>query len=104
MYITGLIIGLLSFAIIGLFHPIVIKGEYYFSEKIWPAFLIFGFLFLMLSFFTKAVIWSSLYGILGFTCLWSIKEIKEQTERVEKGWFPKNPDRKVPYNTDEPTK
>ncbi|MBQ5683504.1 MAG: DUF4491 family protein, partial [Peptococcaceae bacterium] len=25
---------------------------------------------------------------------WSIGELKEQRERVEKGWFPKNPNRK----------
>ena len=100
MNITGLLIGLFSFGIIGVFHPIVIKGEYYFSQKIWPVFLIFGFIFIAISFFTKSVMPSSLFGILGFTCLWSIKEIKEQTERVDKGWFPKNPNRKVPYKTD----
>lgn len=98
MYFTGLVIGLFSFVIIGLFHPIVIKGEYYFSENIWPVFLIFGLVFLVLSFMTQAVMPSSLLGILGFTCLWSIKEIKEQAERVAKGWFPKNPNRKVPYS------
>ena len=94
MHLTGLMIGLFSFIIIDVFHPIIIKGEYYFSEKIWPIFLIFGLLFLTLSFFTEPVLFASLFSILGFTCLWSIKEIKEQTERVEKGWFPKNPNRK----------
>ena len=36
---------------------------------------------------------SSLFSILSFTCFWSIVELKEQEERVAKGWFPKNPDR-----------
>ena len=28
-------------------------------------------------------------GILGVSCFWSIKELKEQEKRVAKGWFPK---------------
>ena len=35
MYFTGLIIGVATFLIIGLFHPLVIKGEYYFGTRIW---------------------------------------------------------------------
>jgi hypothetical protein len=94
MYITGVVIGLFSFAIIGAFHPIVIKGEYHFSSRIWPVFLIVGLLFLGWSVITKTVLFSSLFSILGFTCLWSIVELKEQRERVKKGWFPQNPKRK----------
>lgn len=94
MSVTGIIIGLFSFGVIGIFHPIVIKGEYYFSDKIWPLFLVAGLLFLALSAMTKMVILSSFFAILGFTCLWSIGELKEQRRRVEKGWFPKNPMKK----------
>jgi hypothetical protein len=95
MYGTGILIGLFSFAVIGVFHPIVIKGEYYFSSRIWPIFLIFGLLFLGLSVITKTVLLSALFSILGFTCLWSILELKEQRDRVKKGWFPQNPKRKA---------
>ena len=28
-------------------------------------------------------------GVLGVSCFWSIKELKEQEKRVAKGWFPK---------------
>lgn len=35
----GLIIGAATFLIIGLFHPLVIKGEYYFGVKIWWMFV-----------------------------------------------------------------
>lgn len=94
MSVTGIMIGLFSFAVIGVFHPIVIKGEYYFSDKIWPLFLISGLIFLGLSVMTKGVVFSSFFSILGFTCLWSIGELKEQRKRVEKGWFPQNPNRK----------
>ena len=37
---------------------------------------------------------SILLGLLGAGCLWSIRELKEQAKRVERGWFPKNPKRK----------
>ncbi len=90
----GVAVGALSFLIIGLFHPIVIKGEYYFSKKIWPVFLVFGILFLGWTLFVEGQILSSVLGVLGFTCLWSILELFEQEKRVEKGWFPRNPKRK----------
>ena len=32
-------------------------------------------------------------GVLGASFLWSVKELFEQEKRVEKGWFPKNPNR-----------
>lgn len=85
----GIIIAFASFFVIGIFHPIVIKGEYYFSEKIWPAFLAAGILFCEVSVFTGGII-SVLCALMGSACLWSIKELKEQTKRVQKGWFPQN--------------
>ena len=42
MNITGIIIGLATFLTIGLFHPIVIKAEYYFGRRCWWAFLLTG--------------------------------------------------------------
>lgn len=91
---TGLIIGGISFVIIGVFHPIVIKSEYYFTEKIWPVFLIGGLILCAASLFAQNTILSAALAMLGFTMLWSIKELKEQTERVRKGWFPANPKRR----------
>lgn len=89
MNFNGILIGLLTFLIIGIFHPIVIKGEYYFSKKIWPVFLIVGLIVLIISLYTSNSILSPILGVIGFTCLWSIKEIFEQEERVKKGWYPK---------------
>ena len=88
---TGVIIGVISFLTIGIFHPIVIKGEYYFSAKIWPFFLIAGVGFCVISLFVENVIGSATLSVVGFSCLWSIGELKEQEERVRKGWFPANP-------------
>ncbi len=93
MRFEGLVIGIAAFMIIGVFHPIIIKCEYYFTDKIWPVFLIAGIAMLALSCFFQQIIISAVLGILGCTCLWSIIELKEQTRRVEKGWFPKNPKR-----------
>jgi hypothetical protein len=86
-------IGVIAFGVIGVFHPIVIKAEYYFMEKIWPLFLIAGILTLALSCFVRQTILSSALGVLGCTCLWSILELRHQAKRVEKGWFSKNPKR-----------
>lgn len=38
MFFDGVIIGLASFLIIELLHPVVIKSEYYIGKKIWPVF------------------------------------------------------------------
>ena len=35
MQFNGLIMGISVFLIIGIFHPIVIKAEYYFTKKSW---------------------------------------------------------------------
>ena len=91
---SGIIIGIIAFLIIGVFHPIVIKCEYYFTWRIWPLFLIGGLLCCISSLFISHVILSGSLAVLGFAMLWSIGELKEQAERVRKGWFPENPKRK----------
>ena len=40
----GVIIGVATFLIIGLFHPLVIKAEYYIGVKSWWLFLLLGIL------------------------------------------------------------
>ena len=89
----GILIGIASLLIIGLFNPIVIKCEYYFSQRVWPLFLIAGLLLLAAALFVQGL-FSILLALVGVACLWSIREIKEQAQRVAKGWFPKNPNRK----------
>lgn len=98
MYWSGIIIGVMAFLIIGVFHPIVIKCEYYFTWRIWPLFLIGGLLCCIFSLFISNVILSGSLAVLGFSMLWSIGELKEQEERVRKGWFPENPKRKKTLN------
>lgn len=93
-HLEGLFIGICTFLIIGIFHPLVIKGEYYFGEKVKWWFLVAGILFLGASLAVDGIMASALLGVTSFSCFWSIKEVTEQVERVRKGWFPANPARK----------
>ncbi|NFB54915.1 DUF4491 family protein [Clostridium botulinum] len=40
------------------------------------------------------IVISVLLAVLGFSLFWSIGELRQQKERVKKGWFPKNPKKK----------
>ena len=93
LYFTGIIIAAACFFIIGMFHPIVIKAEYYWGTKCWWVFLLLGIGSGMASICVNNILIASLLGVFAFSSFWSIKEIFEQEERVKKGWFPKNPKR-----------
>jgi hypothetical protein len=87
--LTGIFIGLGTFLIIGLFHPLVIKGEYYFGVKCWWIFLLIGLLGLAGSVMLCDVLASALCGVTAFSSFWGIGELFQQRKRVERGWFPK---------------
>jgi hypothetical protein len=89
MLFSGILIGIVTFVIIGLFHPLVIYGEYHFGVKIWPLFLIAGIAFCVVSLLIKNIVFSAISGVTGFCCFWSILELFHQKKRVEKGWFPR---------------
>ncbi len=89
MNFEGLIIGICTFAIIGFFHPIVIKTEYHFGVGVWWVFLILGVGGVLASLFVANTLIATLLGVFAFSSFWSIKELFEQRERVRKGWFPK---------------
>ena len=94
----GVVIGLCTFLIIGVFHPIVIKGEYYFGTKCWWWFAVLGVVLLLAAMAVDSIMASALLGVTAFSSFWSILEIFEQQERVRKGWFPRNPKRKYPFD------
>lgn len=91
MTLTGVIIGLATFLIIGAFHPVVIKTEYNFGVRPWWVFLIVGIGCIVGALFIKSLLVSAIVGVTGFSALWSILELFEQRERVNKGWFPEGP-------------
>lgn len=94
MNFEGLIAGVCTFLIIGLFHPIVIKAEYYWGVRSWWIFLLAGIGAAVASLLVESLMISTLLGVFAFSSFWSIHELFEQRERVRKGWFPKNPKRK----------
>lgn len=96
IHFHGLLIGIATFLIIGLFHPIVVKSEYYWGTKCWWVFLLLGIAGIVAALFITDVLVSALCGVFAFSSFWSIKEIFEQEKRVLKGWFPKNPKRLHP--------
>ena len=81
MYFTGIIIAICTFLTIGIWHPIVIKTEYYWGTRPWVVFLAVGLASIVAALFIENTIIS-------------IGELFEQKKRVERGWFPKNPKRK----------
>ena len=91
MNFTGIIVGLATFLIIGLFHPIVIKAEYYLGTKCWWMFLVAGIVFCALSIVVENLIASTILGVTAFSSFWTIGELFEQKQRVKKGWFPEGP-------------
>ena len=97
MNYSGLVSAVITFLVIGVFHPIVLKGEHYFGTRCWWVFLLAGIAFFVASLLVSDNMLSPILGVVGCSCLWSILEIFEQKERVEKGWFPKNPKRKDEY-------
>ena len=80
-HLVGIVVGAATFLIIGVFHPFVIKGEYYFGVRCWWAFAA--------SLWVENLILSILLAVWGASSLWGIGELFEQRERVAKGWFPK---------------
>ena len=94
MNFTGLLVGLSTFLIIGLFHPLVIKAEYYIGVRSWIIFAILGVVFAIASIAVSNLIWSTILGVVSFSSFWSILEVVEQRERVRKGWFPEGPGHK----------
>ena len=91
---SGVEIGVATFLIIGLFHPLVIKAEYYIGVKSWWLFLLLGIVTGVVSLLVHNLIVSIILGVVAFSSFWSIGEVFEQRKRVQKGWFPKNPNRK----------
>ena len=94
MNLIGLLVGLSTFLIIGLFHPLVIKAEYYIGVKSWVLFAVAGVVFSVASLLTEGFILSTILGVVAFSSFWSILEVFEQRERVRKGWFPAGPGHK----------
>ena len=93
MYFTGIIIAAMTFLGIGIWHPIVIKTEYYWGTRPWILYLLIGISCCTAALFVANIYISSFLGVFGASAFWGIGELFKQKKRVEKGWFPKNPKR-----------
>lgn len=93
----GLAIGLATFVLIGLFHPVVIKTEYHTGTRLWWVFLVVGLAALAVGvLWVEDIVLNAILGAFAFSAFWSIGELFAQAKRVQRGWFPKNPKRTYP--------
>lgn len=94
----GILVGLVTFFIIGLGFPLVIRAERIFGYLVWPYLMAIGFLLIGASLFLRSDWASVMVGVSGATFVWGSTELKEQAVRAELGWFPHNPNKiKVPF-------
>jgi hypothetical protein len=93
LHYNGLIFGLIAFLIIGIFHPVVAKTEYYFGKKIWWIFLLTGIVFSGWSLLLVNNFASLATGVTGFGLFWSTHELFKQHQRVLTGRAKRNPNR-----------
>ncbi|MBR1799354.1 MAG: DUF4491 family protein [Bacteroidales bacterium] len=91
--LEGLVVGFATFLCIGLFHPLVIKAEYYWGVGCWWLFALGGVVCCVLSLVVSNLIISVILGVVACSFFWSIGELFKQRKRVERGWFPRNPKR-----------
>ena len=97
-HLAGLFIGICTFLIIGLFHPVVVKAEYYWGTKCWWIFLVLGIAGVVASLSIDNVILSSLLGVFAFSSFWTIKRgLRTGRTGTKKDGSPKNPKRKYKF-------
>ena len=65
-HLTGLVIGICTFLIIGVFHPVVIKAEYYWGTRCWWLFLFLGLAGTAAAIWIDSLFLSSLFGVFAF--------------------------------------
>lgn len=102
--IQGILIGAIAFLMIGVWHPIVIKGEYHLGrKKCVVLFAVCGVIGSVASVLLhRWLIASFACGIFAFSAFWGILETFHQEKRVLRGWFPMNPKRADQYRKPEP--
>ena len=94
MNLKGTVLGALSFLIIGIWHPLVVKGEYHLGRSICvPLFGVVGTFCTVVALRIKNIMFSTAIALFGFSAFWGIHEVFEQEKRVARGWFPVNPKR-----------
>ena len=70
LHFEGIVIGICTFLIIGLFHPIVVKAEYYWGTRCWWWFLLLGIAGIIGSVLIGDILISTLLGVFSFSSFW----------------------------------
>ena len=68
-HLGGIAIGICTFLIIGLFHPVVVKAEYYWGTRCWWIFLVLGIAGIIGTVLISDILISSLLGVFSFSSL-----------------------------------
>src|SRR5262245_13167732 len=92
----GLLMGIVTFCIIGHGFPLVIYGERIYGYLWWPYLLGLGIVLIVVSLFIQIDWLSVAIGVQGATFVWGSTELKEQAVRAELGWYPLNPNKVKP--------
>ena len=82
--LTGIVIGIATFLIIGIFHPMVTKGEYYFGVKIWWLFLVMGIAAVAGSIAVRHILWSTLLAVWGASSLVDRRTVRTARARGQR--------------------
>ena len=94
LHFEGLLIGIATFLIIGIFHPVIIKMEYHTGTRYWWVLLLAGIIAILVGlFFVANIVLNAILGAFAFSAFWGIGELFAQEKRVQKVWFPRNPKR-----------
>lgn len=95
MNTNGVFFGLFTAFAIGLGIVWVIKLEYYIGAHTAKAVAALGLAFILVSLFIPGFTFSGILGVLGGTVIWGATELPDQEQRVAKGMFPANPNKRV---------
>ena len=95
MNTTGIFSGLFTVIAIGIGFVWVIKLEYYIGAHVAKAVAALGIVITLISLFIPSFTLSAIVGVLGGTVIWGATELPDQGERVAKGMFPANPDKRA---------
>jgi hypothetical protein len=91
--LDGLVVGVATWVSIWATRYACIKGEYHFRRAFRYVFLVIGLAAVVFALFVNNLVVSAMLAIFGFSNLWGIHEVIEQEERVNKGWFPRKPEK-----------
>lgn len=90
----ALLVGLSALAFVGLGFFWVVRVEYSLGWQWWYLFACAGLLVVLCSLFVPLPFLSALLGAAGASGLWGSTELRAQSERARRGWYPSKDSRR----------